>query len=193
MSLRSGSYTNDMVGRLSKPLALIACMLIAACATSPGAATSGGQASNLSTDSGSPEAASSPSPTAAARPICTPTPPDALGPFYKPGAPVRSKVDTGFILTGAVLRAGTCRAEEDAILEFWLANPSGRYDDEHRATVPVGPSGKFRFESNVPVPYSGRPPHIHIRVTSPGQEAFVTQFYPKAGQTSATFDLVIAA
>jgi protocatechuate 3,4-dioxygenase beta subunit len=119
------------------------------------------------------------------------TPADALGPFYKPGAPVRDRVGTGFVLSGAVLAVGTCRPVAGVVLEFWLANPQGNYDDQHRATWPVGSGGTYRLETNVPVPYAGRPPHIHIRVKAPDREAFVTQFYPKPGQTSATFDLVI--
>ncbi len=181
------------MGRSPAPVALIACLLIAACAPTGGTATSAPQPNSLASSSVSPALASYPSPTAAVVTTCSPTPSDVLGPYYKPGAPVRSRVDAGFVLMGAVPAVGTCRPVEGAVLEFWLANRSGRYDDEHRATVPVGPGGKFQFESNVPVPYAGRPPHIHIRVTTPGRQAFVTQFYPKAGQTSATLDLVIPA
>ncbi|CAA9573800.1 MAG: hypothetical protein AVDCRST_MAG88-2608, partial [uncultured Thermomicrobiales bacterium] len=47
------------------------------------------------------------------------------------------------------------------------------------------------FESNAPPPYAGRPPHIHIRVTAPGFPPLVTQHYPRAGQSTATFDLVL--
>jgi protocatechuate 3,4-dioxygenase beta subunit len=47
------------------------------------------------------------------------------------------------------------------------------------------------YEPDVPVPYGGRPPHIHIRVTAPGYRELVTQHYPEAGQTKANFDLVL--
>jgi protocatechuate 3,4-dioxygenase beta subunit len=43
----------------------------------------------------------------------------------------------------------------------------------------------------VPVVYGGRPPHIHVRVFAPGFQTLVTQHYPTAGQTEATFDLVL--
>lgn len=137
-----------------------------------------------------------PPPTgAAASPTgtCAPTRADSLGPFYKPDAPVRASVGQGYVLTGVVRDANGCRPLPGARVEFWLANPQGEYDDDHRATVFAGAQGEYRFESNVPVPYSGRPPHIHIRVTAPGFAPFVTQHYPQAGQTTATFDLVLAA
>ena len=122
---------------------------------------------------------------------CEPTRPDSLGPFYEPDAPVRTSVGSGYVLSGAVLAAGGCDPVADARVEFWLANPEGEYDDAHRATVPVGDGGGYRFESNVPVAYGDRPPHIHIRVTAPGYRELVTQHYPDAGQTEANLDLVL--
>jgi protocatechuate 3,4-dioxygenase beta subunit len=122
---------------------------------------------------------------------CEPTPPDMLGPFYEPNAPVRTSVGSGYVLAGTVLDAGDCEPVGGARIEFWLANPEGEYDDAHRATVPVGAGGEYRFESNVPVSYGGRPPHIHLKVTAPGYRELVTQHYPDAGQKRANFDLVL--
>ena len=122
---------------------------------------------------------------------CRPTPRDALGPFYEPGAPVRSKVGSGYVLTGTVRAASSCRALPRARIEFWLVNPRGEYDDAHRATVFADRRGRYRFQSNRPVSYSGRPPHIHIRVTARRHRPFVTQHYPRRGASRARFDLVI--
>ncbi len=122
---------------------------------------------------------------------CKPTQPDMLGPFYEPGAPVRRSVGSGYVLSGAVVAADECEPIGNARIEFWLANPRGEYDDAHRATVFAGERGGYRFESNVPVSYSGRPPHIHVRVTAPGFEELVTQHYPEPGQRKANFDLVL--
>ena len=122
---------------------------------------------------------------------CKPTRPDMLGPYYEPNAPVRTSVGSGYVLSGIVLTADGCEPVRDARIELWLANPRGEYDDAHRATVFAGERGGYRFESNVPVSYSGRPPHIHLRVTSPGYRELVTQHYPDAGQTEANFDLVL--
>jgi protocatechuate 3,4-dioxygenase beta subunit len=99
---------------------------------------------------------------------CKPTKPDMLGPFYAPGAPVRSSVGSEYVLSGAVLAAEECQPIPDAQIEFWLANPRGDYDDAHRATVLAGQRGEYRLESNVPVSYGGRPPHIHVRVRASG-------------------------
>jgi protocatechuate 3,4-dioxygenase beta subunit len=61
-----------------------------------------------------------------------------LGPFYEPGAPVRTSVGSGYVLSGAVLAANECKPIPNARIEFWLANPRGDYDDAHRATVIAG-------------------------------------------------------
>lgn len=121
---------------------------------------------------------------------CQPTEPDALGPFYKPGAPERTSVGQGYVLSG-VVRSTSCRPLAGAQLEFWLAGPDGNYDDAHRATLFSNESGEYRFESNFPPKYSFRPPHIHLRVSAPGYKTLVTQHYPQEGQSRGTFDLVL--
>jgi catechol 1,2-dioxygenase len=122
---------------------------------------------------------------------CKPTQPDMLGPFYEPGAPVRTSVGSGYLLSGTVLAADECKPIPNARIEFWLANPRGDYDDAHRATVFAGQTGEYRLESNVPVSYGGRPPHIYVRVRAPGYEELVTQHYPQRGQRKVNFDLVL--
>ena len=128
---------------------------------------------------------------ASPRATCRPTPGDALGPFYEPNAPRRNKVGTGYVLTGTVRSAATCRAIPRARIELWLAGPDGEYADAYRATVVATATGGYRFTSHFPPPYSGRPSHIHIRVTARGFRPLVTQHYPKAGRTSARFNLVL--
>lgn len=136
-------------------------------------------------------AAGSGSASGAAR-ACAPTPPDALGPFYESGAPVRSKVGSGgYVLSGRVKAARTCRALGRARIELWLVNGQGEYDDAHRATVFSSGTGRYRFESNRPIGYEGRPPHIHLRVTARGFRTLVTQHYPRGSRTTATFNLVL--
>jgi protocatechuate 3,4-dioxygenase beta subunit len=121
---------------------------------------------------------------------CPPTAADLLGPFYEPGAPVRSKVGTGHVLRGTVRSSADCRPIPGARLELWLAGPGG-YDDDHRATVIADDAGRYVFESDRPRPYERRPPHIHLRVAHPGFRTLVTQHYPAQGRTEATFDLVL--
>ena len=130
-------------------------------------------------------------PSSGAAAGCEPTKPDALGPFYEANAPERSSVGQGYVLGGQVKSSRDCSAIKGARIEFWLAGPNGQYDGEHRATVFSGNAGSYQFESNFPPSYSGRPPHIHIRVSVEGYRTLVTQHYPVPGQTKAAFDLVL--
>ncbi len=127
----------------------------------------------------------------AAETTCQPTPADGLGPFYEPNAPVRSSVGKGYILTGVVKSAEDCSPIAGARIEFWLTGPNGKYDDDHRATVLSDESGTYRFESNFPPAYFGRPSHIHIRVSAGGYRTLVTQHYPVKGREEGAFNLVI--
>jgi protocatechuate 3,4-dioxygenase beta subunit len=105
---------------------------------------------------------------------------------------VRSKVGSGgYVLTGRVLATRTCRPLNRARIELWLVNEQGEYDAAHRATVFSRRTGRYRFESNRPVGYGGRPPHIHVRVTARGFRTLVTQHYPRGTRRSATFNLVL--
>ena len=122
---------------------------------------------------------------------CPPTEPDSLGPFYEPDAPLRSSVGKGYVLTGTVKSAADCAPIPEAAIELWLANPEGVYDDRHRATVHSDDSGSYRFESNPPVDYGYRPPHIHMRVTAVGFKPLVTQHYPGVKTPGTHFDLVL--
>jgi len=122
---------------------------------------------------------------------CPPTQPDQLGPMYVPGAPVRAKVGEGYVLSGMVKSAADCSPIAGARLEFWLVNPKGAYDDDHRATMYSDKNGAYRFESNFPPSYLWRPSHIHLKVTAPGHQTLVTQHYPVKGTKQATFDLVL--
>jgi hypothetical protein len=122
-----------------------------------------------------------------------PTPSDALGPFYKPGAPVRSSVGQGYALSGRVLSSRDGRALPGAVVELWLAGPDGEYSDDYRATLIADAEARYRFTSHLPVAYAGRPPHIHLRVSAAGHETLVTQHYPPRGRREAVFDLVLRA
>ena len=122
---------------------------------------------------------------------CTPTRADSLGPFYEPGAPRRAKVGSGYALSGVVRSTRNCRPLAGARVEFWLAGPDGEYGDAWRATVVSGRGGRYRFQSHFPPPYSGRPSHIHIRVSAARHRTLVTQHYPRRGMASARFNLTL--
>ncbi len=122
---------------------------------------------------------------------CSPTDPDALGPFYTPGAPQRSSVGEGYILQGVVRSSVDCSPIPNAQIEVWMAGPDGEYRDEYRATFFTDENGAYSFESHFPPPYSGRPPHHHLLVSASGYETLVTQHYPIQSENQVTFDLVL--
>ena len=128
---------------------------------------------------------------AQAQPPCAATAPDLEGPFYKPNAPMRESTGRGLTVSGAVKSAGSCAPIPGARVEWWQANPKGSYDDDHRATLVATADGRYRLQTDFPPPYSGRPAHIHFRVTAPGHRTLITQLYPRPGQTQMTFNLVL--
>ncbi len=131
-------------------------------------------------------------PPAIAQSACAPTRSDAEGPFYKPNAPERASTGRGLVVSGAVRSAAGCGVIPGARLEWWAANPQGRYDDEHRAIQRADAGGRYRYETDFPGGYGFfRRPHLHVRVAAPGHRPLVTQLYPEAGQTALDFDFVL--
>ena len=126
-----------------------------------------------------------------AQPQCTPTHPDALGPFYEPNAPERSKTGQDLVIFGTVRSASDCSSLAGARIEWWSAGPNGCYDDGHRATQRTDREGRYRYETDFPGRYPFRPPHLHVRVTAPGHRTLITQLYPESGQTELEFDFVL--
>lgn len=122
---------------------------------------------------------------------CPPTQPHALGPFYKPGAPMRDSVGKGYELSGMVLSSRDCSPIPQARIELWMAGPDGYYKDDYRATVIADESGEYQFESHPAPSYSRRRPHIHMRVTADGFKPLITQHYPEADSSRGDFDLVL--
>jgi len=122
---------------------------------------------------------------------CSPTPSDALGPFYKPGAPRRRQIGSGYNLIGIVVSAADCEPIPNANIEIWMAGPEGEYSDAYRATIKTDRSAAYRFQSHFPSGYYGRPPHLHMKISAKGYETLVTQHYPEDGQVEGVFDIVL--
>lgn len=129
--------------------------------------------------------------TNAAQTRCPPTASDVEGPFYEPNAPLRESTGRGFTVSGNVKSAGSCAVIPGARVEWWQTNPQGRYDDEHRGAQLTSSDGGYRFETDFPPGYFGRPPHIHFKIFAPGHRSLTTQVYPKRGQSTITFDFVL--
>jgi protocatechuate 3,4-dioxygenase beta subunit len=122
---------------------------------------------------------------------CPPTPPDEIGPFYRPNSPQRSKIGNGYVLHGTVRSAATCQPIPGARIEFWQAGPDGKYGDAYRATIYADSKGHYRLTTSIPPPYARRPAHIHILADMRDYAGLITQHYPKAGKRTARFDLVL--
>ena len=104
---------------------------------------------------------------ALAQPACRPTAPDALGPFYVPGAPARTATGRGLAVTGVVRSAAGCAPLAGATLEWWSADAAGDYGAAHRATQRADAEGRYRYETTFPGRYPGRPPHLHVVSVAP--------------------------
>lgn len=55
----------------------------------------------------------------------------------------------------------------------------------------MGANGAYRFSTDFPGVYPGRPPHIHVKAFAPGHRPLTTQLYLRGGQTEADVDIVL--
>ena len=133
------------------------------------------------------------------------TPGQFTGPFYPLGElPIRpdlTNYDGGIAqgqimdLTGQVIdRNG--QPIRDALIVFWQSDAQGIYRhekddrtgqiDPHFAgfgAVTVADDGSYALRTILPVPYTGRPPHIHARVWIGRHDALATQIYLNGQQS----------
>ena len=84
---------------------------------------------------------------------CTATDGEHLDANYKPEAPMRSSVGSGYVLTGTVRASGDCKPIPGATVELWLAGPGG-YGDNYTGTVVADKAGHYRFQP-LPVSFHG--------------------------------------
>lgn len=127
------------------------------------------------------------------------TPAQTEGPFYPVALPRDSDYD---LLHNGQLNYGRGQAAwvdgsvsdlagqplAGAQVEIWQCDEAGHYHhpgDGGRADpafqgfgrVTVGADGRYRFRTIRPVAYSGRTPHIHVKVRLGGRELLTTQLY----------------
>jgi catechol 1,2-dioxygenase len=126
-----------------------------------------------------------------AAPACRPSPSDVEGPFYIPGAPTRISTGSGLVIRGRLLGAPDCRPLSGGRVEWWQTDRRGRYDDAHRGSQNVDSDGSYRFVTDFPGVYAGRPPHIHFKANATGYRTLTTQLYFRGGETEARFDIVL--
>lgn len=140
-----------------------------------------------------------------------PTPRDAEGPFY----PVRFPADvdsdlarihgrakgargTLLYLSGRVL-ASDGSALPGTKVELWQCDALGRYhhvdgdpgerDDDFQGygIATTDAEGRYAFRTIRPVPYGGRPPHLHFKLTHARARTLTTQLYPRGESAERGF------
>jgi hypothetical protein len=109
---------------------------------------------------------------------------DTLSPTYRPGAPVRTVVGHGHVLTGTVRSGRDCVPVAGARVELWPEIAGRGHPESQRATVVTGADGRYRFESDPPE-------HIHMLVSAGGFEPVASNRYHPEGRPSGTFDVVL--
>jgi protocatechuate 3,4-dioxygenase beta subunit len=154
-------------------------------------------------------------PRAALAAARSPTPAQTEGPFYPKTLPADRDADltrvagraeaargTRLHLSGEVVDE-TGRPLPGIAVELWQCDSFGRYHhagDEGRprddnfqgfGISATDERGRYAFKTIRPVPYGGRPPHLHFRLAWQGRALLTTQLYVE-GEASA-HDAVIAA
>ena len=122
---------------------------------------------------------------------------DILGPFYRPGAPFRQNLNppdfSGEVLhlKGTIFKDDGKTPMNNCLIEIWQCQHDGLYDNIsddylYRACQKTTSNGKYHFITTQPVAYPVeegssvfRPAHIHMRISSEGQQDLITQIYFK--------------
>jgi protocatechuate 3,4-dioxygenase beta subunit len=140
----------------------------------------------------------------------TVTPRQTEGPFYPDHLPLDTDNDLIVIkdsitpavgaithLSGRVLDAGG-KPVKNAVVEIWQVDNNGAYlhsrsgNRTNRDTnfqgygrFETASTGEYRFRTIKPVPYPGRTPHIHFKISKAGKELLTTQCYVKGEAQNA--------
>lgn len=133
-----------------------------------------------------------------------PTPPDILGPFYLPNAPMRQSLaplgNLNLTIKGQVL---STKGEPviGALIEVWQADAAGNYDNDPSSMQFRGNQysslnkGSYVVETIIPGDYKisdpGEPDdfrcaHIHFKITTIRFKQLVTQLYFPDDKYNAT-------
>jgi len=130
------------------------------------------------------------------------TPPLTEGPFYPDRLPLDQDNDLIVVsghatpaageitqLSGRVLSMSGAPIRS-AVVEIWQVDNQGVYlntaDSGHRqrdtnfqgfGRFETASTGEYRFRTIKPVPYTGRTPHIHVKVKKGGRELLTTQIF----------------
>jgi catechol 1,2-dioxygenase len=126
-------------------------------------------------------------------PLCRPTQGDAQGPFFEPGAPMRTQIaddtepGTRLELEVEVLAEGCAEAAAGVLVDVWQADRDGAYHDAARSyrlrgQVVTPRTGRFTISTIRPGNYEQgpglwRPAHLHFTFSHPDFAPVTTQLY----------------
>ncbi len=134
-------------------------------------------------------------------PARSPTPSQPEGPFYPKAFPADRDSDLTQVLGRAAKAQGIPlylsgrvftrdgKPIRNATVELWQCDVHGRYhhagddgaprDDDFQGygVASADTEGRYAFKTIRPVPYGGRPPHMHLRVGVGGGSVLTTQIY----------------
>jgi len=128
---------------------------------------------------------------------CTATADNIEGPYYRPGAPMRSDLaEPGALGVPVVIRGSVaspdCAPIAGAELDVWQADADGGYDNDGvddpaggafilRGRMLTDAEGRYELRTIIPGHYLNgaqfRPAHIHVTVRAPGFAPLTTQLY----------------
>ena len=131
--------------------------------------------------------------------LLRPTPSQTEGPYYPVALPADSDFDllrngnATYTKGQTAVVAGTVTDTQGkplsgGVIEIWQCDEQGHYHhprDGNRADaafqgfgkVLLGKDGSFQFRTIRPAPYSGRTPHIHVKIKLGAKELLTTQLY----------------
>jgi protocatechuate 3,4-dioxygenase beta subunit len=133
------------------------------------------------------------------------------GPFYPDKLPLDTDNDLLVIndsitpavgeithLSGKILDAGGSPIR-NAVIEIWQVDNKGVYIHSRDSTgrdrdknfqgfgrFTTGSTGEYYFRTIKPVPYTGRTPHIHVKVKKGGKELLTTQIFVSGHKLNKT-------
>jgi protocatechuate 3,4-dioxygenase beta subunit len=124
--------------------------------------------------------------TASTAAACALTPEATEGPFWIPNHLIRRDITEGrpglpLALRIDVVDAGRCKPIKRADVEIWHADAAGQYSSNRkrflRGHQRSNADGRVRFDTIYPGWYTGRTPHIHIKVHVGGSVVHTGQLF----------------
>lgn len=122
---------------------------------------------------------------------CAPTVSTVGTPASPPPATVQPGESGRLALRGTVRSSAGCAPIPGALVEIWLAGPSGEYDDSNHTSQMAGADGLYQFDCAIAADAAGRWQPIHLRISARGYTPLVTEYMPASAQPDGVLNLVL--